>query len=305
MLNILFVPFTNIYFLGNLLSYTALLSLSGLGIFVAYKGGAFNLGGEGQIYFGSFVGVVFALYIFPHDHLFFSKVGIFFISFLVGGVVASLSGYLKYYFKVSEFISSFLISEVFLILTNFLLRVKFRDPSYGITATLPLSKGLLFEKILPPSSLTISIFISLFLVILGIFVFHKTIYGYEFRIFGYSPRFAFYGGMKPKRQIILPLFISGGLLALSGVLDILSRDGRFVQGFSYGLGWDGIVVSLLSRGNPLWIIPAALLLSYIKVFSQVGGIYGVFPSEAGDILKAILFLFLTIGAFSYLGEKDV
>ena len=305
MLNILLVPFTNLYFLGNLLSYTAILSISGLGIFVAYKGGAFNLGGEGQIYFGSFVGTIFALYLFPHNLLFFSKVGIFFISFLVGGAIASLSGYLKYYFRISEFISSFLISEVFLILTNFLLRVVFRDPSYGILATSPLPKNLLFKKILPPSGLSTSIFISLCLVFIGIFVFRKTIYGYEFRIFGYSPRFAFYGGMKVKRQMVLPLFISGGILALSGVMDILSRDGRFVQGFSYGLGWDGIVVSLLSRGNPVWLLPSAFLLSYVKVFSQIGGIYGVFPPEVGDILKAILFLFLTIGAFSYLGERDV
>ncbi len=301
---IVLTPFTNMYFLGNMLSYATILSLSGLGILIAYRGGAFNLGGEGQIYFGAFLATLSGLYIFPSGAPFLAKVGMFFVAFLAGGAMALISGYLRYFFKVSEFISTFLISETFLVLTNVLLRTYFHDPSYGITATVALPERFLFKKILPPSILNISIFIALLLVILTAILLKRSVWGYELKLFGYSPRFAFYGGIDVKRQILVPLFLSGGILGLSGIIDILGRDGRFVQGFSFGLGWDGIVVSLLARGNPYWIFPSALILSYIKVISQIGGIYGVFPREMGDVLKAIIFLVLTIGAFSYLGEKD-
>ncbi len=305
MFEILGIPFTNAYFIGNLLSYAAIFSLSGLGILIAYRSGAFNLGGEGQIYFGAFLAILSGLYIFPHFSPVISKIGMFFVAFLTGGVVAVISGYLRYFFKISEFITTFLISEIFLILTNVLLRTYFHDPTYGITSTLPLPEKVLFKKILPPSVLTISPFIALFLIFLAAFILKKTVAGYEFRIFGYSPRFAFYGGIDVKKHILLPLFISGGILGFTGIIDILSREGRFIQGFSYGLGWDGIVVALLARGNPYWLFPSSLLLAYIKVLSQVGGVYGVFPSEVGEVIKAVLFLIVTIGAFSYLGEKDV
>ncbi len=303
--NILLIPIVNIYFLGNLLSYVATLSLSGMGIFIAYKSGAFNLGGEGQIYFGGFLATIVGIYLLPSYPPFISKSMMFFVAFLTGGILALISGYLKYYFKVSEFISTFLISETMIIVTNVILRTYFHDPAYGITATLPLSKGLLFKKLLPPSFLSTSIFISLILVLLVAFVYNRSVYGYEFKMFGICPWFAFYGGIDIKKAMLIPLFISGGILGFTGILDILARNGRFVQGFSYGLGWDGIIVFLLARGNPYWIIPSALLLSYIKVLVQVGGIYNIFPLEVGGLLKAIIFLIATVGTFSYLEERDV
>ncbi len=305
MFEFLLQPFTNTYFLGNLFAYTSILILSGLGILVAYRGGAFNLGGEGQIYFGAFVATIFGIYIFPHNVAVISKIGMFFVAFLAGGLLAVISGYLRYLYKISEFISTFLIGESFVIITNVILRTYFHDPHSGITATFSLPKNFLFKKILPPSILSTSIFISIFLIICVAILLNRSIFGYELRMFGYSPKFAFYGGIDLKKQIILPLFLSGGFLGLAGIFGILSRDGRFVHGFSYGLGWDGIVVSLLSRGNPYWIVPSALLLAYIKILSQIGGIYGLFPSEIGEVIKAIIFLMVTVGTFSYLGEKDV
>ncbi len=305
MFEFLLKPFTNSYFLGNLLAYASILSLSGLGILVAYRGGAFNLGGEGQIYFGAFVATIFGIYIFPHNLPLISKIGMFFVAFLAGGLLAVISGYLRYFYKISEFISTFLIGESFVIVTNVILRAYFHDPHSGITATLALPRDFLFKKILPPSILSISIFISVFLIISVAILLNRSVFGYELRMFGYSPKFAFHGGIDVKRQIVFPLFLSGGFLGLAGIFGILSRDGRFVYGFSYGLGWDGIIISLLSRGNPYRIIPSALLLAYIKILSQIGGIYHLFPSEIGDIIKAIIFLIVTVGTFSYLGEKDV
>lgn len=305
MADMILLPFTNFYFFGNLLAYTSLLSLSGLGIFIAYRAGVFNLGGEGQIYLGGFLGTIAGLYLFSHTPIFISKIGLFFISFLAGGILAVISGYLKYFFKVSEFISTFLISEIVIIFVNVVLRSHFQDPEYGITSTLPLPKTLLFKKILSPSILSLGIFISIILVIFMAYLLKNTIFGYEIRIFGFSPLFAFYGGIDIKRQIFIPLFISGGILGFTGMMSILARDGRFIQGFSYGLGWDGIVISLICRGNPFWIIPGALFLSYLKVIFQIGGIYALFPIEIGHLVRALIFLLLTIGAFSYLGEKDV
>ena len=45
-------PFTNSYYLGNMLNAAVPLVFTGLGISIAFKASVFNLGGEGQIYAG-------------------------------------------------------------------------------------------------------------------------------------------------------------------------------------------------------------------------------------------------------------
>ena len=304
MLSVLLLPFINLYFLGNMLSYSTILIITGLGTFIAFRSGAFNLGGEGQIYLGSFAGIMTGL-AFSSFPFLVSKTIIFFTSFVAGGIIALFSGYLKLKFKISEFISTFLVSEVAIISTNIILRGFAKDKSFGILASHPIKKALLFKKILPPSNLSTNIYISLLLVVFVWVLFTKTTLGYEMRIQGLSSEFSFYSGINVEKAIFLPLFLSGGFMGLSGIMDIMGRDGRFIQGFSYGYGWDGIIIALISRGNPIGIIIGAVLLSYIKILSQIGGIYGLFPKEIGDIAKAVIFLFLTISAFSYLGDEHV
>ncbi len=45
-------PFSSPWFLGNMLDQSALFLTAGLGIVLSFRGGTFNLGGEGQVYIG-------------------------------------------------------------------------------------------------------------------------------------------------------------------------------------------------------------------------------------------------------------
>lgn len=48
--------------------------------------------------------------------------------------------------------------------------------------------------------------------------------------------------------------MTGMIAGLGGAVEILGNYGRFMVNFASGLGFDGIVVSLLANGNPIGII---------------------------------------------------
>src|SRR6056297_3112955 len=78
-------PFRNLYYLGNFLNRVGLYLIAGLAMVVAFQGGMFNLGGEGQVYTGALASTIFLLAV-PN------LVGIFGIiaALLVAGVAGSL-----------------------------------------------------------------------------------------------------------------------------------------------------------------------------------------------------------------------
>ena len=54
--------FTDIYNFGNMISIATILIVTGLASMIGFKAGAFNMGGEGQLYLGAMVSAVIAIF---------------------------------------------------------------------------------------------------------------------------------------------------------------------------------------------------------------------------------------------------
>ncbi len=52
---------------------------------------------------------------------------------------------------------------------------------------------------------------------------------------------------------MIAMLLSGAVAGLVGMVDILSRNHRYDQNFTPGLGFAGIAVALLGRNNPVGI----------------------------------------------------
>ncbi|MFN3283261.1 MAG: hypothetical protein ACK40Q_03400, partial [Pseudothermotoga sp.] len=81
-------PLSNTYFLGNTLSGSIPLILTGLGAVIAFSAGTFNLGLEGQLYFGTLC----ATFVVLHSTEFNKSVSILFalmVGFGVGGAIGA------------------------------------------------------------------------------------------------------------------------------------------------------------------------------------------------------------------------
>jgi simple sugar transport system permease protein len=92
------------------------------------------------------------------------------------------------------------------------------------------------------------------------------------------------------------MFLSGGLAAVGGIVDVLGVHGRVLRGFSGGYGWNGIAVALIARNHPLGVVPAALFFAYLESGAQIASFEAGLTPEISRIVQAVVFYLVTAEA---------
>ncbi len=125
--------------------------------------------------------------------------------------------------------------------------------------------------------------------------------GYDLRASGVNPLAARAGGVPPKRMIMIAMLASGCVAGLVGMVDILSRNHRYDQNFTPGLGFAGIAVALLGRNNPGGIAFAALLFAFLDASSSILQITGSASKEIVVIMQGVILLAAVV-AYEYVNR---
>ncbi len=293
-------PFTNRYYLGNLLNSSIPLAFAGLGIAVAFKSSAFNLGGEGQVYSGALVTTAVCLAL-PNANGFWGGLAAIIAGISAGAVLAGLSGYFKMKWGADLLISSFLISGTVVLIVSFLITGPLDDPSSSLLATPEIAEQYQLLRIFKPSKLDISIvFAGITAGIVYLFMFH-TQRGYEMRMFGANCEFARYGGINVSSYIVLPMIMSGALHGLGGGLAVMGTYHMALKEFTFGVGWNGIAVALIAKNHPLGVLPAALFFAYLEAGAKAAMLHSDVTFEIAAVVQSVIFYLVTAQAiFSFI-----
>ena len=286
-------PWSSLYFLGNMLDRSGLLMVTGLGIALAFKGGTFNLGGEGQVYAGGLAAVFILLHapenLAPPVTILVALVA----ALAAGGILGAISGILKSRFGVDELISSFLISSTIAPVADYLISGPLRDPSSNLLATARIPARLLLPRIMEPSSLNISLVAAMLIASYFAFFLVSTATGYRIRVAGSNPMFARFAGFAPSRYWMPVMGASGALHGLAGFFAVAGTYGLCHRGFSGGIGWNGIAVALIARNNPMALIPSALAFAWLETGSSSALLSSGLSIETGTFIQAVVFLLVT------------
>jgi len=113
------------------------------------------------------------------------------------------------------------------------------------------------------SPLNLSILVALFFSFLVWFFLWHTRWGFAIRATGKSNDAAIYGGINPKKIIVVTMCISGALAGLVGVNELIGVQHRLFLNFNYGYGFGGIAVALMGRNHPVGILIAAFLFGIL------------------------------------------
>ena len=98
------------------------------------------------------------------------------------------------------------------------------------------------------------------LAAVGVYLFlWRTRAGYHLRAVGSSPGAAEYAGIRPKRQIMVAMAVSGALAGMVGMNEIAGVNGKLLLEFVSGAGFTGIAVALMGRNHPVGIVLASIL----------------------------------------------
>lgn len=284
------------------LYYATTFVFTGLAVAVAFHGGLFNIGGEGQAILGGLGTGLVALWWST-----FLPAWVMLPLMLVAGALfgmawAAVPAYLQAYrgshVVITTIMFNFIASSLLVYLLVNHLRpagsMSVESDAFAESAKLPgVHEALAWVGVEWPSSpLNLSVVLAV-LAAIGVYLFlWRTRAGYHLRAVGSSPSAAEYAGIRPQRQIMVAMAVSGALAGLVGMNEIAGVNGKLLLEFVSGAGFTGIAVALMGRNHPVGIVLASVLFGALfqggaEVAFEVRG----FSREMVVMLQGFIVLF--------------
>ncbi len=300
---------------GYMLFYATPLIFTGLAVAVAFRCGLLNIGAEGQLYVAAFatawVGIKFGgamVNVFgeQQDWSWVSLPAILLVplciltAMVAGGIWGAIPGILKAKFGSHEVINTIMLNFVAIALVSYFTQYHYKKPGDPNLQTVEIGEAARIPRIsqwIPGMSdfvpLSVAFLIAILACVLVYIFLWKTKWGYELRAVGENASAAEYGGISPKKQIIIAMTISGALAGMVAIGEVLGDRYLYYHDFSGGVGFLGIAVALLGRNHPLGVFIAAI---FFAILTRGGVFVDAFTQYVSkdlvEVLQAVIILFV-------------
>jgi len=294
--------------LSYTLYYATTFVFTGLAVAVAFHGGLFNIGGEGQAVMGGLGSGLVALWWSSFLPAWLMLPLMMLSGALFGLAWAAVPAYLQAYrgshVVITTIMFNFIASSVLVYLLVNHLRpagnMSVESAEFAASAKLPgIHQALAWLGIeWPASPLNLSLLLAVLAALLvDVFLWH-TRAGYRLRAVGCSPSAAQYAGIRAPQQVLVAMAISGALAGLVGMNEIAGVSHKLLLGFVSGAGFTGIAVALMGRNHPLGIVLASLLFG--ALFQGGAEVAFEVPGFSRDMVVMLQgFIVLFSGAMTY------
>jgi general nucleoside transport system permease protein len=292
---------TNYYGFGNMLTKTAPLLLSSLGVLLALKAGLFNIGAEGQIYMGGLGSALVGLFwqgIPGFIHVPLALLG----GFILGAIWGLIPGYLKAMRGVNEVITTLLLNYVAINLIGYLANNPLKEPGAPSAYSSLIAESARLPIIMPQTQAHAGIFVGVLATIILWVILARSPLGYQIEAVGLNPVAARYAGMFVEATIIAVMAIAGGLAGLAGAGEVMGLKYRLFDQFSPGYGFDAIAIALLSRGNIGGILLTSVFFAILRSGANVMQRSAGVPVTVVYAIQGLTVLFIAI---SFAIEKRI
>lgn len=275
---------------GTFIEDSITLTLVGLAVAIPFQARQFSLGADGQLILGALASALVSIYL-PFPAFILLPLACF-AALLAGFVWGWLPGVMKAKADMNEIVTTLMLNVIALQIFSYVVLNIIRDPNAGFIVTYLFQEAALLEPILARTHVTMLTFIIPFICI-GIYILHsRSNLGYEIRTIGQNINFMRQMGMPAARTITLSMAIGGAIAGLAGFHIANAILKRLPLEFPVGLGFEGILVAILARNNPLLIIPVALLYGYLKTGAQIMERTTDVSREMVLIIQAIIILLI-------------
>jgi simple sugar transport system permease protein len=267
--------------------------LAGLGEMFNQRSGIFNLGVEGMMLLGAFVGF-FTVYRLDNNLL-----GLL-AAMLVGGLMGLVMAVITVTFKATQGIAGIGMYMVGWGLSGTL----FRNYVGGITSI----EGIRASKIPVLSNIPVLgpiffehnplVYFAFFLVPVAWYVLFKTAWGLKVRATGTTPRAADTLGISVERVRYQCVILGGVMAGLAGAYLSICQTHMFADNITAGRGFIAVALVYFGRWHPVGVMGGALLFSLAHSLQRSIQVYGInFPYELAVIFPYVLVI--VVLALSY------
>jgi|AraplaMF_Col_mMF_1032025.scaffolds.fasta_scaffold00282_4 ABC-type uncharacterized transport system permease subunit len=286
-------PFLTALLFGAVTAGVPLL-LAGLGEQISEKAGVLNIGIEGMMLFGAYTGFVAAYY-----------TGSFTLGFIGGGiggaVVALIVMLLCIRFGLNQIVIGIAVTIGFEGLTALLHYFQF-SRTYPRLDAAPLLAipGLSAIPVIGPGLFNHNAVVYLAVTLVGVFtwMFRSTYVGLNLEAAGNKPAALDAAGVSVIKTRAMAVLSTGFLAGLGGAYLANVGAGLFVPMMTGGAGFIGIVLAMLARGKPVWVLLGAALFGCSLSMTTALQVAGVnVPTDVVQMLPfAMVMLVLVIFA---------
>jgi ABC-type uncharacterized transport system permease subunit len=272
------------------------LIFTGLAAAIAFRARFWNIGAEGQFYFGALAATWLGTGMFSLPAPLMIPL-LFIAGAIAGCAILIIPVFLKTHLKVDEVVTTLLLNFVVLLFVNLLLEGPLKDP---MAMGWPQAAAIIDQGVLPTivskSRLHAGLIIAITMAILLWCLLRYTVWGYEIRAVGYNPKAASFFGISINKSVLLVALLSGGLAGMAGVSEVTGLKGYLTLDLSPGFGYTGIAVAMLAQLNPIAVIFSALFLAGIYVGADAMSRAVEIPNYIADVLVAVSLLSILVSS---------
>jgi len=261
----------------------------GLGIGLAFRAGALNIGAEGQFYAGAIAATWAGLHLngWPAP---LAIAALLTTSILAGVLWVAVPVLLRVRFGVLEVISTLLLNFVADALVSWMVQGPLQEAKRIYPQSDPIAASARLPQV-PGTRLHLGLLLAIGLAVVLWVIYRRTLWGFQLRATGAGPLAAGIAGrIDTKKMLATALLLSGGIAGLAGGIEVSGVSYALFQSLSPGYGFTGIAVALLARLDPLGTIATGLLFAALE--AGAGGLQreaGV-PAVLVYLIEAVIII---------------
>ncbi len=280
--------------LSSTIRWTTAFLLCGIASGIAFKGGMFNMGTEGQLYMGAISATLVGIYCKGLPAI--AHIPLCMLAGMVAGAIwASIPALLRVYWNTSEIVVTLMMNYIAINFTSFLVKEYFLTTGvFGDSLTTDELAATARFPVFGGSPISFGFILGTLLIIAYILFFTKSKRGFEIKVSGVNPDFAKFSGISVNKVRISVMLMSGMVAGLAGAAEIMGVQGRFLSGFSPDFGTSGMLVALLGNSSGIGIYISAIFMGILKAGSLTLERSAGVSRALAVVIQALIICFVSV-----------
>ncbi|SDY02422.1 nucleoside ABC transporter membrane protein [Micromonospora pattaloongensis] len=282
--------------ISETLTYAAPLVLTGLAVALAFRGGLFNIGAQGQAVIGTITAAV-AGFVLP------LPVGVHLIVALLAGALGGalwgfIPGILKARTGAHEVITTIMLNYTAgLFLGWIILQGGIHDPNRSDAISKRVDGSAQLPGLLGGGlRVNLGIVLAVAATVAVAWLLNRSAFGFELRAVGANPDAARTAGISVTRTYVLLMVSAGALSGLGGATQVLGTAHTLTPQVAGNIGFDGLLVALLGRTRPWGVFLAALLFGALRAGGNRMQSFSGISLELVTVVQALIVIFIAAPA---------
>ena len=292
----------------TVLFFSAPLILTALGGVFSERSGVVNIGLEGLMVIGAFVGIVFSLNFQDSLGGWTPWVAIV-VAAIIGGIFSVIHAVASVSFYANQVVSGVAINMLALGIGVYLTKQWYgkgqTDMVDGFFRTdipflsdIPIIGPIFFERVYATS------YVAILLAIISWFILYKTAFGLRLRAVGEHPMAADTNGINVIKMRYIAVILSGVLGGLGGSVFALTIVSNFSQSTIVGQGFISLAAVIFGKWHPLGAMGAALFFGFAQSLSIVGSSIPILEDIPQVFLLIAPYLLTILALAGLIGRAD-